>query len=401
MTDTIVNAILKSDSLRNAITEAVDAQLSALRQHLIDSGLEADVVDTHLGSFKGAAKSPPPMRRMLGPNKSKDTGGKAPVKISDTKDPGNSKDKLKRKFEDGEVVLVLNYGAKSHALFGDFNKTHTSFKDSFLKETSWIKPNGRLAFGFGWVVMQKAKLDEVKQALSEYSIEYREVERKDYEKEIRSGQKSKAKSVSETEEGSEDESTEVKVKSKTKPEKEKPKAAPAKKAAPPAKKAKPAKKEEKEKPKAVKNDWGNIEEPNSGFIFMMLPVGTKGKKVPVAVGWQDPDADEDQKGLASVLPFDEELEYECTQKKWRYLTEEMIETIRGSNPDLAGRLEEMRTRDLDEEDEWPDEGSDEEGEGEDEELSEDDEVFEEEDDEDLGSDDEGLSEDEDDFEGSE
>jgi len=398
MSDTIVNAILKSDSLRDAVTEAVDAQLSALRQHLIDSGLEADVVDTHLGSFKGAAKSPPPMRRMLGPNKSKDTGGKAPAKISDTKDPGNSKDNLKRKFEDGEVVLVLNYGAKSHALFGDFNKTHTSFKDSFLKETSWIKPNGRLAFGFGWVVMQKARLDEVKQALSEYSIEYREVERKDYEKEIRSGQKSKAKSVSEAEEGSEDENTEVK---------EKPKEAPAKKAAPPAKKSTKSKGSESSgssssrggRSKAKKNDWGNIEEPDSGFIFMMLPVGTKGKKVPVAVGWQDPDADEDQKGLASVLPFDEELEDECTQKKWRYLTEEMIETIRGSNPDLAGQLEDMRDRDLDEEDEGS-EGSDEEGEDE---LSEDDEVFEEEDDEVLGSDedDEGLSEDEDDLEGSE
>lgn len=375
MSDTIVNAILKSDSLRDAVTEAVDAQLSALRQHLIDSGLEADVVDTHFGSFKGAAKSPPPMRRMLGPNKSKDTGGKAPAKISDTKDPGNSKDNLKRKFEDGEVVLVLNYGAKSHALFGDFNKTHTTFKDSFLKETSWIKPNGRLAFGFGWVVMQKAKLDEVKQALSEYSIEYREVERKDYEKEIRSGQKSKAKSVSEAEEGSEDESTEVKVKTKpAKKEKkaapkkeEKSKAEPAKKAAPPAKKSTSSSRGGRLK--AVKNDWGNNEEPNSGFIFMMLPVGTKGKKIPVAVGWQDPDADEDQRGLASVLPFDEELEEECTQKKWSYLTEEMIETIRGSNPDLAGQLEDMRDRDLDEEDD-------------EDELSEDDEVFEDEDDED-------------------
>lgn len=429
MADVIVTAILNSDALREYLTEIVSAEISALRDHLISSGIDEDVIDKCLSSFKAPSST---QRRMLPPNAS--DSKREPARIIDA---GSAS--LRQTHNGDEVIIVMNYGAKSHAVFGDFNKTYVKFKDEYLKKTPWIKPNGKLAFGFGWVVMNKDKVGEIESALKDKNIPFRKVDRKEYEKEIRSKQKSEG---STEEEDSDSEPQEVvkppppakKSKAdKTPVEADEPKAKPpAKKTKkvdepkanpPPAKKAKepkskppPAKKTKADEPKpppakkagnskdsesgggerlkATKNDWGNNEESATGYIFMMLPIGTGGKKLPVAVGWQDADAKTSVKGLASVVPFNSELEEECAKKKWRYLTNEMIGIIRSSNPQLAKDLETMKSKtvavndddtdvddedegeedtDVDDEDEEEDTDVDDDDEGEDSDVDDDDE----------------------------
>ncbi len=208
--------------------------------------------------------------------------------------------------KNSEVVIVLNYGPRSHAIFGDFGDTNRHFKDNYLVKQDWIKANSKLAFGFGWVIMQKYKLEDIKKALNDMNVVYREVERVDYEREVRN---SKSLPSELPEELAEEDAP---------------------------------KEETKKKFKAVKNKWGNIEEFDSGFIFMKLPVGSNNKNIAVAVGLQDSDADKNMKGLLSVLPFNEELEEECKIKGWRYLTEEMIKIVFTQNQKLAEKLDEMR-----------------------------------------------------------
>nr|QBK86617.1 MAG: uncharacterized protein LCMAC102_04130 [Marseillevirus LCMAC102] len=217
------------------------------------------------------------------------------------------KENLRVSPKNSEVVIVLNYGPKSHAIFGDFGDTNRSFKDDYLMKQNWIKSNRKLAFGFGWVVMQKDKLEDVKKALGDMNVVFREVERMDYEKEVRNSKSHSSEPLKEL----------VEEKSK-------------------------------KKFKAVKNKWGNNEEPASGFVFIKLPVGNNNKNIAVAVGLQDPDADTTLRGLLSILPFNEELKKECKIKGWRYLTEKMIGTIFTQNQKLAEQLDKMRKCELDE-----------------------------------------------------
>lgn len=88
-----------------------------------------------------------------------------------------------------KITICLNYTEKCHALFGDFAKTYSFFKDGYLKRMRWIKPGPKLAFGFGWLIVDKTKLSEIMEALEKSSIPFRKIERLDYDIEIRNSQK--------------------------------------------------------------------------------------------------------------------------------------------------------------------------------------------------------------------
>jgi hypothetical protein len=124
---------------------------------------------------------------------------KSPEKSQKTTSPIEAK-KYPQDYSSGKVVLVLNYLGNSgkssaHALFGDFSKTYSKFKDSFLKTSTFTSYNPGLKFGPGWVIKIKTKLDEVKKALKKEGIKFREVEYADYLKEVSSPKKlEKAKS---------------------------------------------------------------------------------------------------------------------------------------------------------------------------------------------------------------
>lgn len=97
-------------------------------------------------------------------------------------------------------------------------------------------------------------------------------------------------------------------------------------------------------PVAQENAWGNSEETETGIIFVKLPVGTGGREVPVAVGVQDTEAEEDAAGLASVMPLTEEMIATCEEQKWRYLTDEYMDMLTEQEHELAGELAAVRAR---------------------------------------------------------
>lgn len=111
-----------------------------------------------------------------------------------------------------------------------------------------------------------------------------------------------------------------------------------------AKKAAPKKEVKPSGPVAQENAWGNSEEPDSGLIFVALPVGTGGRQVPVAVGIQNTEAPEDATGLASVLPLTDEMIEECNKQKWRFLSDEYMATLEELGHELYGELAEVRAR---------------------------------------------------------
>lgn len=97
-------------------------------------------------------------------------------------------------------------------------------------------------------------------------------------------------------------------------------------------------------PVAQENAWGNSEESETGIIFVKLPVGTGGREVPVAVGVQDTEAEEDATGLVSVLPLTEEMIATCDEQKWRYLTDEYMDILTEQEHEMAGELAAVRAR---------------------------------------------------------
>ena len=77
------------------------------------------------------------------------------------------------------VVIVLNYGPKSHAMFGTDTKP---VKDGLMAlntegKKDVVSFNGKLEFGAGWVITNKTKLGTVTAFLDENEISHVEVER--------------------------------------------------------------------------------------------------------------------------------------------------------------------------------------------------------------------------------
>lgn len=123
----------------------------------------------------------------------------------------------------------------------------------------------------------------------------------------------------------------------------------------PVKKTEEAAKTTEKKPiRAKKNACGNLEDNETGFVFCKLPIGKNKKLLPVTVGWQNPTVKDGEKGLATVLPLDEDAIEECKTNGWRVLTQDMIAIVNKSDAKLAKNLTEILTRELAESDDESD-----------------------------------------------
>lgn len=271
------------------------------------------------------------------------------------------KDKYPQDYSDGSVVLVLNYGKLSHALFGDFQKYHSKFR-AFLTGNPICSYNPNLTFGPGWIIKDKTRVGEIKKSLISQGVKYREIEMVEYQKEVQKGGKppdalkNSSTSAKETTSSSSGSSDGI-VTSKIEPAKITPKSLP--KVTAPKVAAKVAAKAtlipkcasskipEKGSGKILKNACGNYEEEGTGYVFMKLPVGKGGKDVKVCIGYQNPLLVE--KGLASVSKLDTELQKDCSSRGHTVLTETMVSLIRSKNVSLADEIHEMWIREGDDE----------------------------------------------------
>lgn len=279
------------------------------------------------------------------------------------------------------VIVVLNYGPKSHAVFGADTKP---VKDGLLALNTPGKHdvtsfNGKLEFGAGWVITNKTKLKTVLEFLDESEIAHTEIEREafvageeDDAKPVAPKKAAPAKAVKKApakakaptkakpkvESDVEDEEEEPAPKKATKKPAAKvaakktastKTAAPAKKVQPKGKastkktvaKAPPAKTATKTL-KAIQNAQGNFEEEETGIVFVEAPVGTGGRKIKIAVGVQD--AESEEMGLASVKPLDADMIAECDERKWQYLTDAMMKVLSKKDTELHEELAALRAR---------------------------------------------------------
>lgn len=307
-------------ALISVLNENVIAKLcSDLASHLasspLDEGTSADqdYYETAIALFFAGKSS----------SGKKTNVAKTPVKTP-AKPPSKAPAKVKPVPANDEVVVVLNYGPKSHALFG----ATQAIKDKLMalnpgqgeKGKKLVGYGKNLFFGPGWVVMDKERIGEVTDMFTAEGIAFREVERGEYEKETGVGGATN---------------------SETKEEEPKPiKAEPAK---PSSVKAAPLKSVTSGL-KAKKNSWGNFEEENTGIVFLDLPVGVAGRLTKVAVGFQNSDADSSETGLSSVLPLTEEMVQQCEENKWRVLSDEIMGALEKKNKSLCSELTEMRSR---------------------------------------------------------
>jgi len=113
----------------------------------------------------------------------------------------SSTDKYPQDYSDGKVVVIENYGAKSHALFGDFGKTYSSFKDKHLKGDKNYSYNQNLRFGPGWILMNKEGIGELCKALKKAKIKFQRIENDDYVASLQKDSKTKKSSDSDDESG--------------------------------------------------------------------------------------------------------------------------------------------------------------------------------------------------------
>lgn len=296
------------------------------------------------------------------------------------------------------VIIVLNYGPKSHAIFGADTK---GVKDGLMAlntpgKKDAVSFNSKLDFGAGWVITNKTKLGIIQEFLDENEISHTEIERDAFVSgetppaapkktvkvaKTKSAPKKTKSSVVEEEEASdlqsmtlqqlkaiakEAEITTTGTKDVLIQRIEKHRAGETKTSS----KAK-TKAVGKKTPKAKavadgpikviarKNDNGNFVEEETGLVFLEAPVGSGGRKVKLAIGVQN--AESEEIGLASVLPLDEDMIAICEERKWQYLTDDMMEIIAKKDADLHEQLASltMGSTKNDEEENDESEGSDE------------------------------------------
>jgi len=96
-----------------------------------------------------------------------------------------------------EVVVIIDYSDKVHAIFGDFVKTYVSFKNDYLKPNNFRYGKG-LMFGAGWTLLDKTKLSDLRKALKNAHIPFRELKKDMYIKELSSKNGSTVTEISET-----------------------------------------------------------------------------------------------------------------------------------------------------------------------------------------------------------
>ena len=263
-------------------------------------------------------------------------------------------EKYPQDYSDGSVVLVLNYGPASHGLFGDFKQLYAEFKNVFLMKKnnngqSDYAFNSGLKFGPGWLLKNKAKLPELKKALRLNRINFREVEFNEYLEEIIAASAKKsvtpknlpqknvtiAKTVTPTNSTS---TTTNKSTSTTTNKSTTPKTATTKPLPLPIK-AQQIIQSINGDVSLVMNAWGNFEDEESGFIFMMVPIGKGGADEPIVIGAQHPSPPKGTKGIDTLVQLSNDYREECEKRGYKYITLDIIEIIRKKNKTLASKLE--------------------------------------------------------------
>jgi len=355
-------------SITNTITQFIEEELSRARSKLLELGVSEEIIDQVFNSSENGEEkiAPMPTRRMLGSTSTTTTTSSQedrPTKANCT--PQNAPESLAQKWVGKpDVVLVLNYTDKSHALFGDFAKTHLGFKNDYLKQQNWLIFNQSLAFGPGWVIRDKTKVGELRKALKSKNIAFRELEKDEFVKEL-------TKTVTEISESVEDEpkstkkveppkskskssetkTSETKSKTVKEPEVHKEKTEVKKTETKEVKKTEVKKPEVKVEPvasKITKNQWGNFVHGPSGLVFKKLPIGEKGKLVLCIIGYQDPEPEEGETEIDTVLPLTSDHLEEAAKNHSKYtiMTEETIKKVRNVDKDLADQLQDIQTRNL-------------------------------------------------------
>lgn len=334
-------------ALHNAFTDCANALVTDIVAKLLDAGVKDsegnDYDEDGLTSLLGLVLFVHADEEEDKPAKPKKQAKKPPAKAATGKGKGK-KDAEEVDYSSlDEFTLMLNYGPKSHALFGEtkeikpklmeYNKT---YKEETGDKKNLFSYNGKLKVDGedtpGWTITDKDKLDDVKAFLDELGVKYNEVEKE-----------KKGKAKKETEAKKEAKKPPAKTDAKKGTAKDKDAKTDAKKDT---KKDAKTDKKASDKPvlKAQKNSWDNMEEADTGYIFLELPLGVGGRKVPVVVGKQDSDAEEDVKGLASVLPLDDEEKAACDEHKWRVLSDEDMAVVEKKAKKVHAELKKMLER---------------------------------------------------------
>lgn len=259
------------------------------------------------------------------------------------------------------TTICIEYGPRGHALFGDFRKQNTKFKDEFLNKTKWVKPNATLHFGFGWVFPYKC-LDDIRKALKKYNVAFVEKTRKEMEKTEESkksepktnGDVSKSKDT-ESEDSAPDvshdsESSESEVQSiKESDPEDDPEPEPKSKSGKTekssvtktsAKSKAPVEPPVSEKIRAKPNKYKNRQISDTDYVVDLLPLGDGDKKSTVIIGVQG--ESDDQTGYDTVLPLEESDIETCRSKGWKPLTPELVKSIK--NKALKTKLQAILDR---------------------------------------------------------
>lgn len=345
------------------ITSFIEKKFEEIQSCLREKGVSEEIIEAAFGcSDNDEPVAPLPTRRMLGSTtNASSTREPEPSSIKTNCVAQNEPNKLAQNWiGKSDVVLVLNYTDKSHALFGDFVKTHASFRNDYLNVQSWLIFNKFLAFGAGWIVKDKSKAADLRKALKAAKIPFREVEKDVFVSELKKETNNTV--VAETSESTE---SEAKKPKKSEPEPVKPKtvektevksskstkeAEPAKpkgKVEPPPKKVEPKKVEADHSSKIKKNDWGNLAD-ESGLVFKKLPIGEKGKTVAVIIGYQNPEPEGGESELESVLPLTiDHLEEAASKYSYGTLNDDVVKKVRKIDKDLADRLQDIQLRTMD------------------------------------------------------
>jgi hypothetical protein len=256
------------------------------------------------------------------------------------------------------IVIVKDYTSKSHAIFGETKQ----YKDSIIADINkaankkLLSYNEHLAFGPGWVIIDKSKLDTVKNAFEKAKVDVQITPLSEFEKEhppkkFSEEKKEDDESKSEDPEPKAKSSKEVPKKPKKSSKdddiddddsKKPKKVSKSKKEDSDSEEdtKKPKKEEKKSKVTFEKNEWDNCVD-SIGYVYMDLPIGVNSRSAKVVVGKQDSDADEYQKLLDSVIPLTKDDIEELTEMKVKYLTEDITQKIKKSDVKLFKKLDKL------------------------------------------------------------
>lgn len=84
--------------------------------------------------------------------------------------------KYKPEYLPGRLVLVTDYGERSHALFGDFDSSLVQKLVADMRTcTQWLSENPSLSFGKGFIIRGKQNLGLMHALLKKHDVTYREV----------------------------------------------------------------------------------------------------------------------------------------------------------------------------------------------------------------------------------